>query len=306
MKTEEIVQGYNSNCKWNFLNEDIYSVANLPTTEIVSKLLQVRWNEIVAKAHNAEKGALHSTLEVHVNKLKKFLREFKVKQEQIVEPGTNRATKNILVVGDLHAPFILPQYLDFCRKQQDIFQCSSVVFIGDLVDNHAISYHEKEANGLGALSELEQAVEQLQKWYKAFPEANIVLGNHDLLFARKVNTAGLPSKIIKSFTDIIEAPRGWKFHDNFVANNVLFVHGTGLSEKTIRNKALEEQKSIVMGHLHTSAGVEHFTQRLWGMRVGCGIDNNAYAFNYNKLNTKKPVISCGVVAGHLPIVSTLC
>jgi metallophosphoesterase superfamily enzyme len=303
MTTQQIEAGYNTNCKWNFLNEDIYSVKELSTVAITNKLLQARWQEIAAKAHNAEKGALQDTIAVHVNKLKKVFSEHE-KQSQV--PAKPMATNNILVVGDLHAPFTLAKYLDFCYKQYQAFNCSRVVFIGDLIDNHAVSYHEKNANAMGAKTELEKAIDQLKLWYKVFPKADVILGNHDLLFARKLNSAGLPSKVIKDFAQIIEAPATWSFHDKLVANNILFIHGTGLSEKTIRNKSLEEQLPVVMGHLHTSAGVEHFTQKLWGMRVGCGIDNEAYAFDYNKLNTKKPVISCGIIAGHIPVVLPLC
>jgi hypothetical protein len=40
------------------------------------------------------------------------------------------------------------------------------------------------------------------------------------------------------------------------------------------------------------------------MQVGCGIDNDAYAFHYGRQFPKKPVLGCGVVLdkGRVPLV----
>jgi len=48
-----------------------------------------------------------------------------------------------------------PGYLDFCLRVQERFGCSDVIHIGDEVDNHAISYHEHDPDGLSAGSEAE-------------------------------------------------------------------------------------------------------------------------------------------------------
>ena len=85
----------------------------------------------------------------------------------------------ILVIGDLHEPFCLDGYLKFCKEQYEKHNCNKVVFIGDVIDNHYSSYHETDAEGMGGKYELDQAVEKLQRWYKAFPDADVTLGNHD-------------------------------------------------------------------------------------------------------------------------------
>ena len=56
--------------------------------------------------------------------------------------------------------------------------------------------------------------------------------------------------------------------------------------------------NLVMGHLHSNAGISIVSthgQRIWGMNVGCLIDNEAYAFAYNKYTRQKPVLGVGVV-----------
>ncbi len=63
--------------------------------------------------------------------------------------------KRVLVIGDLHEPFCLDGYLDFCKKQYAIHNCNAVVFIGDIIDNHYSSYHESSADGMGGKYELE-------------------------------------------------------------------------------------------------------------------------------------------------------
>ena len=67
-----------------------------------------------------------------------------------VTPYTRGNKDNILIIGDIHAPFNLESYLSFCRIQQEKFKCGRVIFIGDLIDNHYSSYHETDPDGLSA------------------------------------------------------------------------------------------------------------------------------------------------------------
>ena len=47
----------------------------------------------------------------------------------------------ILAVGDPHNPVAHPGYLTFNQDLYDQWDCDTVVIIGDLVDNQAISFH---------------------------------------------------------------------------------------------------------------------------------------------------------------------
>ena len=75
----------------------------------------------------------------------------------------------MLIIGDTHEPFTHPQYLDFCKRTLDTFQCDTVFHIGDEIDNHAISYHEHNPNGLSPGEELIKAKKRMKLWYDAFP-----------------------------------------------------------------------------------------------------------------------------------------
>ena len=61
-----------------------------------------------------------------------------------------KEVRNVLIIGDLHEPFCLDSYLDWCIEQYEIYQCNQVIYIGDIIDNHFSSYHETSADGTGS------------------------------------------------------------------------------------------------------------------------------------------------------------
>lgn len=201
--------------------------------------------------------------------------------------------KNILVIGDLHEPFCLEGYLEFCKKQYDKFDCDEVVFIGDIIDNHYSSYHETDADGMGGGDELELAIKKLSTWYKTFPKATVLIGNHDRMVMRKAQTSAIPKKWIKDYKEVLEVPN-WEFKDRHVIGNVQYIHGEAGTAST---KCRADLMSTVQGHLHTQCYTQwyvgaHF--KIFGTQVGCGIDHDAYAMGYAKRG-KKPAIGCVVV-----------
>jgi hypothetical protein len=208
---------------------------------------------------------------------------------------------NVLIIGDLHEPFCLESYLDFCLDTYHQYKCTDVIFIGDIIDNHYSSYHETDADGLGGGDELELAVSKIANWYKAFPIAKVLIGNHDRMIMRKAQTSSIPSKWIKSYQDVLEVPN-WDFLERYVLNDVQYIHGEA---GTARTKCRADMMNTVQGHLHTQCYTENYVgakYRIFGMQVGCGIDHESYAMAYAK-SGKKPAIACGVILnnGKTPI-----
>jgi hypothetical protein len=202
----------------------------------------------------------------------------------------------ILVIGDLHEPFCLDGYLDFCKETYQNFNCNKVVFIGDVIDNHYSSYHESSADGLGGKYELEQAIKKLSKWYKAFPIADVTLGNHDRIIIRKAQTSNIPSKWIKEYRDVLETPK-WNFVTDVYYDGVRYVHGDKSGKP--RMAAKRDMVSTVSGHYHTDFYVEWLfgkTRAIFALATGCGIDSKSYAMGYMQ-GGKKEAIGCGVVIG---------
>jgi metallophosphoesterase superfamily enzyme len=212
---------------------------------------------------------------------------------EIIKQFRDKSINRVLIIGDLHEPFCLDGYLEFCKDVYTKHNCNKVVFIGDIIDNHYSSYHETDADGMGGGQELDLAITKIAKWYEAFPEAHVTIGNHDRLIMRKAQTGGIPTKWIKKYKEVLETPL-WQFTERVVIDGVQYVHGEA---GTAKAKCRADMMSTVQGHLHTQAYAEWFVGanfKIFGMQVGCGIDHHSYAMAYAK-SGKKPAIGCGVV-----------
>ncbi len=204
--------------------------------------------------------------------------------------------QRILVIGDLHEPFCLEGYLDFCKETYQKHNCNKVIFIGDVIDCHFSSYHESSDGAMGGGDELELSIKKLKRWYKAFPEADVTLGNHDRLIIRKAQSSNIPSTWIKEFKEVLETPK-WKFVTEVFIDGVRYVHGDKSGKP--RMAAKRDMISTVSGHYHTDFYCEWMfgkTRAIFGMSVGCGIDSKSYAMGYMQ-GGKKEAIGLGVVIG---------
>jgi|TARA_R110002095_G_scaffold194434_1_gene172748 metallophosphoesterase superfamily enzyme len=201
----------------------------------------------------------------------------------------------VLIIGDTHCPFDLDTYLDFLVDTYNKYNCNRVVHIGDELDNHFSSYHETDANAMGGGDELAFAKKRLARYYKQFPDVDVIIGNHSRLIMRKAQSGGVPKEWMREYNDVLGVPN-WDFHTELEIDGVLYAHGEG---GTARGKCKADLQSVVQGHLHTQLYVDYVVgrnNRVFGMQVGCGIDHEAYAFGYAKAG-KKPAIGCGVVIG---------
>lgn len=212
----------------------------------------------------------------------------------------SKSGKNVLVIGDLHEPFCLDGYLEHCIETYNKYKCNEVVFIGDIIDNHASSYHETDPDGHSAGQELRMAIQRIKQWYSAFPKATVIIGNHDRLIMRKAYSSGLSKMWIKDYAEVLGTP-GWTFTESIEIDDVLYIHGEG---GTARARVRRDLQSLVQGHLHSQAYTEWIVGakfKLFGVQVGCGIDHKSYAMAYGK-EGPKPAIACGVVLqGETPI-----
>lgn len=215
-------------------------------------------------------------------------------EQELLHRRRGKKTDNrILIIGDLHEPFCLEGYLEFCKETYRKYDCNKVIFIGDVIDNHFSSYHESDADGHGGGKELDLAIDKIANWYDAFPVADVIIGNHDRIIMRKAQTSQVPKKWIKSYKEVLNTPK-WNFTDSVKYDDVLYIHGEG---GTARSRMKKDLNSVVQGHLHTQAYCEHLVGanfRIFGMQVGCGVDNKSYAMAYAK-NYGKPAIGVGVV-----------
>lgn len=218
------------------------------------------------------------------------------------EIKSHDGSSRVLVIGDLHEPFTLEGYLEHCLKIQAKYNTNQTVFIGDVLDNHFSSFFTTDPDGHSAGEELRRAQVNIARWYEAFPDAYVTVGNHDRLPDRKAFTGGISKMWIKSISEVLDTPN-WTYDESVIIDDVLYIHG---ENRQADMRAKNDQISVVQGHWHTKGYINYFVgmhHKIFAMQVGSGIDQKAYAMAYGK-HFNKPHISCAVVLenGTLPIL----
>lgn len=210
----------------------------------------------------------------------------------------------VLVIPDLHCPFEHKDSLAFLRAVKVKYNTDKIICLGDELDAYALSTYEHGPDTFSAGHELDEAIKHLQPFYEAFPNTSVCTSNHTNRIVKKAFRAGIPSKFLKTFAEILDAPKGWQWMDKWIIDSVVYEHGEGYSgSAAARLIAKDNMKSTVFGHVHSHAGVQYISnpyEQFFGMNCGCLIDEDAYAFHYAKLMKNKPVLGCGVVIGGIP------
>jgi len=239
---------------------------------------------------------------INVVTVKRYIRHEKNPTVRSPKKKKKKYLSNVLAIGDLHEPFTLPGYLEFCIRIYKKYKCDKVVFIGDIIDNHYSSFHDTNPDGHSAGLELKLAKDQIKLWYEAFPYARVCIGNHDLIPERKNFNAGNSSMWLKSISEVLETPN-WDYAEYHTIDNVMYVHGTA---RKARQRMKQDLISLVQGHYHSESYIEYIAGSrylLFCMQLGAGLDKDSYAAAYGR-HFSKPHINCGVVleGGRLPIL----
>lgn len=215
-------------------------------------------------------------------------------------------SKSLLVISDLHCPYQHPDAVRFLKACKKKFKPDTVICIGDEVDFHALSYHESNPDLASAGEELEKAIEALRPIYKLFPKVTVIESNHGSMVLRKAMTGGIPLKAIKSYNDILDAPKGWKWtFDTIIQTElgpVYFCHG-----KTAAPGRLASQygMSAVQGHHHEKSQINYIStpeRLMFDCHTGCLADDKSLALGYNKVNPKRPIVSIVVIVNGVPSI----
>jgi UDP-2,3-diacylglucosamine pyrophosphatase LpxH len=203
----------------------------------------------------------------------------------------------ILVISDLHLPFAHKDWFSILSSLKKEIRPDKVICIGDELDYHSFSYHERNVELLGPNEEFERAKEMLHKLTVLFPVCYVLHSNHGSLPFRKMSSAGLLThKWMKPYEELLEVPKGWKWYKSILLNNVMYAHQMSINSLMA---AKTQGCSIVQGHYHTKLDIQFWT-RGFGMTVGCLIDDNSPAFEYNKNQIARPIIGTGAIIDGIP------
>lgn len=213
--------------------------------------------------------------------------------------------RRILIISDTHFPYQHPDAIDYLDLLHRKYAFTRIIHIGDEVDLHGASFHDKDPNLYGAAHELDQAIVGLRKLYKLFPKVDVLESNHGALFKRKIKHHGLPESVLKPSREILEAPKGWVWREEFIdrlpnKQLVFFCHG-----KIANSLALSKSLGMctVNGHFHTQLSIQKWSNPVttnWAMVVGCLIDKYSRAYGYQKNDVMKPIIGCGMILDSQP------
>ena len=215
---------------------------------------------------------------------------------------------SILFIPDTHAPYHHPDTIKFLEEMKRKYKPTLVVHTGDIIDSHSIARWDKDPDTLGAVEEFDAATDFCTMLGSIFPSLLVCFGNHDLRFLKKIKGIGVPSMFIRELSDVLGTPSGWKWNSHFLIKDlkgmIYVTHGDGFSGKSAASNAAETHRmNTVIGHIHAYAAVYYSkstTSQIWGMNVGCLIDEAALAFAYGSLYKHKPILGCGVVVDGVP------
>lgn len=215
-----------------------------------------------------------------------------------------KKAKSILVISDMHHPYCHPDTAPFLKAVKAKYKPDTVICIGDEVDFHDMSFHDSDPDLDSAGVELEKAIKSLQPIYKMFPKVTVVESNHGSMVMRKALVGKIPRKAIKSYNDVLDAPKGWNWVFDIVLQTslgpVYFCHGkTGSPGKL----ASQYGMSTVQGHFHEKAQINYIStpeKLMFDAHTGCLANDKSLALGYNKINPKRPIVSLLVIVNGIP------
>lgn len=215
--------------------------------------------------------------------------------------------KRVLVIGDLHFPYHHIDTFRFLSAIKKKYKPDRVISIGDETDGHAWSFHTADPDLLSPGDELGEAKFFIAKLYELFPRMDILESNHGSLFYRKQKDAGLPRSIMKTYNEIYNVGRNWRWHFDLTirlsdGSLCYFHHGKSSDVlKTSQSMGM----STVQGHFHEKMSVQYWANSLglyFAAQTGCLVDDDSLAMSYNNTNLKRPLIGSLILLDGLPLI----
>ena len=209
----------------------------------------------------------------------------------------------VLVIGDTHFPFTKDGYLGFLQRLAGSIKPDHIVHIGDVTDQYGTGQYDKSWKYEGAAHEFKEASVWVQALYKMFPKIRVCRGNHDMRPVR-VMTAGnlVPQQRMENFNKVW-GTTGWSWKDSHTIDGVVYTHHGKGSKYPAVELARHLGKSVVCGHNHTIAGINYAFaagKQVFGMSVGCGVDEATHAFEYSSMYKTPAMLFAGVVTDGVP------
>jgi len=187
-----------------------------------------------------------------------------------------------------------------------ILQPSKIICLGDEIDYHALSFHDKDPDLDSSGKELVLALGYIDTLHEIFPKMDLLHSNHGSMAYRKAKHHGMPRHLLKSYNDVMGIPESdWKWHERLIVDlpdgtKMCAVHSLGADVLKVSQSL---GMSVIEGHHHSQFEIRYWRnldKLNFAITSGCLIDDSSYAFAYNKLQVKRPIMGATFIENSIP------
>lgn len=216
----------------------------------------------------------------------------------------------VLLISDMHIPYHHPDTLRFLKHLKAKYNPTRIICMGDELDKHALSFHDSDPDLFSAGDELRAALPTIAKLKSMFPKMDILESNHGSLVYRKAKANGVPRHYLKSYNDVLGVDDNWQWHFDLTielpnGNQCYFHHG---KSNNVTRVSQQMGMCAAQGHYHEIFKSEYWgnTKGLyWALQTGCLIDDKSFAFSYNNVNIKRPLIGTALIIDSHPVLEPM-
>ena len=169
----------------------------------------------------------------------------------------------VLVISDLHIPYHHKDSFDFLREIKKQFKPDFVVNIGDLLDFHAISFHEHNPDLPSIGDELTISKNYIKELESIFPNVTEVHSNHSSLVYRRAIKYGMSAQFLRPYGEFLGTKK-WQWVDDLKlqmcnGKSVYFTHGKSADVLKVSQTM---GMCCVQGHYHTKFSIGYWANKV--------------------------------------------
>jgi predicted phosphodiesterase len=191
----------------------------------------------------------------------------------------------ILVMSDLHVPCHDKAWIETVVNYALSKNIRRLLIAGDLLD---LAQFAKWPGPTDYNVEMEMDLaEKVLKWLKQyFTQIDIVLGNHDRRFAKKLDNQISPTAMMsKWFAGLAKVHH----HDHALVGNTWLVSHPGTYSRVPTKPAYDMcavyGKNVAVAHTHKLGMARDVSGTKWGVEIGMCADDSKFAYKHMTLTT---------------------
>jgi hypothetical protein len=239
--------------------------------------------------------------------------DFLRKYDEFLEPiavTEKYDNSRILFISDMHIPYHHDNTLTFLEMLKRRYDPTRIICLGDELDKHALSFHDSDPDLMSAGDELKAALPVIKELENLFPVMDLIDSNHGSMVFRKAKHHGIPRHYLKSYNDVLKVGKDWVWHPDLTItlpdDQKVYIHH-GKSAEAIKTSQVMGM-SHVCGHFHESFGVRYWANPnglYFAINSGCLINDSSFAYSYNNVNLKRPIIGTSLIIDGVPILEAM-